>query len=140
MEQLIQECNSPRADDGVWVWTYGEQIKTPIYFEWKGVTDTGSTIDLEISPTCPIVFTLKRDERDTVPVFQKTFYALKNNTILFEMSTQEILQIRPGITYVAGMILYDENMQNVIRVLIRRIPVKVLNSTVESGEYYGNNQ
>lgn len=126
---VLYESISPRGDHGLWCLTYGQPSKTPFYFEWLGKTSGGRMLNLEIGTSCYVVTTFKEFLNDDTNILEYKIQMGKNNTIMIEISQEDSLKLKEGITYHFTATLYDEE-DNVIKVLLRDLPVIVLNSGV----------
>lgn len=124
MSKILYEPFSERDDHGVWVLTYGQPIKTPIYFDWAGVTAEGDEIPVEIDTSCRVIAKIKADMRDRDAVLEYSIPMYENNCIFFEMGEEDMLVMKPEKIYHLGMTLYDANGK-VIRVLLRDLPIKI---------------
>lgn len=127
---ILYEATSPRADHGIWVLTYGQPSRTPFNFDWKGKTRGGKLINFVISTNCKVVFHIK-EYIDEDPIIAKTVQMGENNSVMFELSYEDMMLLKMENKYHLTATLYDEN-DKLIRILLRDLPIKILESGVEN--------
>lgn len=127
---MLYEATSPRNDNAIWALTYGEPSKTPFYFNWQGKTSGGAYLDFNIDTSCYVIVTIKERLSDTDSIVSKNLQMQNNNTILLELTQEDMMNLKAGKTYHTSISLYDEN-NNLIRVLLRDLPTKILGSGVQ---------
>ena len=127
---MLYEATSPRDDHGVWALTYGQPNKTPFRFDWKGKTRGGKLVDFAIDTSCYVIIVMKERLSDTEEILKYKIQMDKNNCIMVVISEEDALKLRPRKTYHTTVTLYDAE-DNLIRVLLRDLPTKILDSGVQ---------
>lgn len=124
---ILYEATSPRGDHGLWVLTYGQPSKTPFKFNWRGKTSGGEFINFKIDTTCNCFIEIKENLDDEISIISKTISMGENNSIMLEITREESLLLKREKTYHMTVTLFDSS-NNVIRVLLRDLPIKILSS------------
>ena len=126
---MLYEATSPRGDNGIWVLTYGQPSKTPFRFDWKGKTRGGKYINFAIDPSCYIILTIKEYLSDEESILKYTLQMDDNNSVMVALSEEDMLKLRANKTYHTSISLYDKD-NNLIKVMLRDLPTKILGSGV----------
>lgn len=124
---ILYEATSPRGDHGIWMLTYGQPSKTPFKFNWRGKTFGGEFINFDISTSCYVLVEIKEQLEDDTNIISKTITMGENNSILLEITREESLRLKREKSYHMTVTLFDSS-DNVIRVLLRDLPIKILSS------------
>lgn len=126
---MLYEATSPRNDNAIWALTYGEPSRTPFYFNWQGKTSGGEYLDFDIDTSCHVIVTIKERLSDEEAILEYTIQMQPHNTIMLELSQEDMLKLKANKTYHTSISLYDAN-DKLIRVLLRDLPTKILGSGV----------
>lgn len=131
---ILYEPKSPRGDFGIWKLTYGQPIKVPFNFVWKGKTSEGILLNLVIDTTCYVVINIKEYLDDKYSIISKTIQMNSNNSILFELTQEDSKLLRMGKKYHMTISLYSSS-DELIRILLRDLPLEILGSGVENEQH-----
>ena len=129
MSKILYEPYSERNDNGVWVLTYGQPVKTPFYFDWEGITAEGSSVKINIDQSCYAVIKIKADMRDRESIIEHSVNMGANNCVLVELGEVDMTTMKPDRLYHMGIVLYGDD-DKIIRVLLRDLPIKVERSSL----------
>lgn len=130
---ILYEATSPRGDHGIWYLTYGQPSKTPFFFDWKGKTAGGKILDFNIDTTCYVKFFIKEFVYSDNNILEYQIQMKENNCIMVEINQEDCFKLKAGKTYHGTVVLYDKD-GNIIRVLLRDLPIKVLYAGGEENE------
>lgn len=122
MSDILTEPSSQRGDHKIWVWRYGDAVSTPFKVSFRRKDNDKVYYDVPTSMYAR--FLIKADLRDETPIIEKAFKFISPNIFVVELSTDEVVQLRPERIYHVGVALYDE-FDNFIRVLIADLPLRV---------------
>lgn len=129
---LLYEATSPRGDYGIWNLTYGQPSKTPFFFDWRGKTAGGKLVDFNIDTSCYVQFIIREYVYSKEAILNYKLQMKENNCVMVEINQEDCFKLKAGKTYHGTVVLYDKD-NNIIRVLLRDLPIKVLRS---GGEIY----
>lgn len=122
MNEILVEPSSQRTDNKMWVWNYGDPVHAVCQIKLIDKL-TGNTY-LEIPENYYARFMIKSDLREGKSILEKNFNFDKRGVFIIDLTTEEVLQLKPEAHYYAGMALYDE-FGNFIRTLVSYIPLRV---------------
>lgn len=130
---LLYEATSPRGDHGIWCLIYGQPSKTPFFFDWRGKTAKGKLIDFNIDTSCYVIFTIREYIFDKEYILEYNLPMKENNCVMVEINQEDCFKLKEDKVYHGTVTLYDKD-GNIIRVLLRDLPIKILRAGVINNE------
>lgn len=130
---LLYEATSPRGDHGIWCLTYGQPSKTPFFFDWQGKTAGGKLISFDIDTSCYVKFFVKEFVYSETNILEYQLQMKENNCVMIEINQEDCFKLVAGKTYHGTIVLYDKD-GNIIKVLLRDLPIKVMYAGGEPNE------
>lgn len=125
MSEILVEPSSQREDNRIWVWNYGDPVHAVCQIQLIDQS-TGRTY-LEIPQNYYARFMIKSDLREGKSILEKNFNFDGRGVFIVDLTTEEVLQLKPEAHYYVGMALYDE-FGNFIRTLVSFLPLRIARS------------